>query len=287
MAGGLIDWDLLDALSTPPAMSQPAMWNAFADRYNGYVAMQADYTRLQIAAMKISPDDTVVDVGAGPGRITLQAAEKARLVTAIDVSRDMLDHLEANVAARRLRNVRPLHLSWDEVVPGDNVPLHDIVVASRSPAMRDLKKLDALARKYVFVMTFCGPSLKSFHDTLVAGIEPEPPRGSYRPAMAGHALAFNRLVDMGIEANVGYLPDGFSASWRDWDDLIAHFSWLRIPPDGLDRFRNNIAPYLTQDTAGLHLRMETRTAVIWWKKDSRLPDAGPSAIQHLTAVGER
>lgn len=280
MARGLIDWELLDALTTSPALSQPAMWNAFADRYNGYVAMQEDYTRLQIAAMKISPDDTVVDVGAGPGRITLQAAEKARLVTAIDVSRDMLDHLEANVAARGLQNVRPLHLSWDEVVPGDNVPLHDIVVASRSPAMRDLKKLDALALKYVFVMTFCGPSLKSFHDTLVAGIEPEPlcGNGGYRSPMAGYALVFNRLIDMGIEANVGYLPDGFSGSWCGWDDLIAHFSWLRIPPDRLDRFRNNIAPYLTQDTAGLHLRMETRTAVIWWKKDPRLPDAGPSAI---------
>lgn len=276
---GLIDWDLLDALSTPPAMSQPAMWDAFAGRYNGYAALQADYTRLQIAAMKIGPDDTVVDVGAGPGRITLQAAEKAGQVTAIDVSRGMLDHLEANVAARGLRNVRALHLPWVEVVPGGNVPLHDIVVASRSPAMRDLKKLDALARKYVFVMTFCGPSLKTFHDTLMAGIEPDPPRGGYRPAMAGHALTFNRLVDMGIEANVGHLPDGFSASWRGWDDLIAHFSWLAIPPDRINRFADNIAPYLTQDEAGLHLRMETRTVVLWWKKDPRLPDAGPSAIQ--------
>lgn len=279
MANGLIDWDLLAALSTSPAMSQPAMWDAFAARYNGYAALQAEYTRLQIEAMKIGPEDTVADIGAGPGRITLQAAQRAGSVTAIDVSREMLDHLEANVAARGLRNVHPLHLSWHDVVPGENVPLHDIVVASRSPAMRDLRKLDALARKYVFVMTFCGPSLKSFHDELVAGIEPDQPRGSggYRPAMAGHALVFNRLIDMGIEANVGYLPDGFSASWRDWDELLAHFAWLAIPPDRIDRFRKNIGPYLTQNANGLHLRMETRTVVIWWKKDPRLPDAGPSA----------
>lgn len=273
----LIDWDLLDALSMPPAMSQPGMWDAFADRYNGYVALQADYTRLQIDAMRIGPDDTLVDVGAGPGRITLQAARKARAVTAIDVSRGMLDHLEANVAAHGLRNVHTVHLPWDEVVPVGNVPLHDIVVAARSPAMRDLRKLDALARKYVFVMMFCGPSLKGFHDTLVAGIEPDPPRAGYRPAIAGHALVFNRLVDMGIEANVGYLPDGFSASWRDWDELIAHFAWLAVPPERIDRFRDNIAPYLNQDSAGLHLRMETRTVVVWWKKDPSLPDAGPSA----------
>jgi SAM-dependent methyltransferase len=278
MANGLIDWDLLDALSTSPAMSQPAMWDAFAARYNGYAALQEDYTRLQVDAMKIGPGDSVADVGAGPGRITLQAAQGAGAVTAIDVSREMLGHLEANVVARGLRNVSTIHLSWDEVVPGENVPLHDIVVASRSPAMRDLKKLDALARKYVFVMTFCGPSLKNFHDALVAGIEPKPPRGGgYRPAMAGHALVFNRLIDMGIEANVGYLPDGFSASWRDWDALLAHFAWLGIPPDRVDRFRKNIEPYLTQDGSGLHLRMETRTVVVWWKKDARLPDAGPSA----------
>lgn len=264
---GLIDWELLAAMNMPAAMSQAPMWDAFADRYNGYASLQQDYTRLQVDALGLSPADTLLDVGAGPGRITVPAAGAALSVTALDVSRPMLDHLERNAAAAGLRNVHALHLPWDQVEAGKTVPVHDVVVASRSPAMRDLDKLDALARRAVYVMLFAGPSLKSFHDTLVAGIEPAPaaptPR---RQAIAGHALVFNRLVDMGIEANVSYVPDGFSRRFSDWDELIGSFGWLGIPAKHEGRFRENIRPYVQAEDGGLLLRMETRTAIVWWKK---------------------
>lgn len=265
--GGLIDWELLDRLITPPTFAQSPMWDAFADRYNGYVALQSEYTRLQIDLMDLAADETVLDVGAGPGRIAIPAAAMARSVTALDVSRPMLDHLERNARSAGRDNIRALNLSWSDVRPGENVEMHDVVVASRSPAMNDLGKLDALARKRAYIMIFAGPSLKSFHDSLVAGIEPEPPAAGGRPSpMPGHALIFNRLTAMGIEVNVRFIPDGFSHAFRDWDDLLQSFSWLGVPKEAEARFRENIAPYLTERGSGLELRMETRTAVLWWDK---------------------
>lgn len=270
--GGLIDWDLLDRLITPPAMAQSPMWDAFADRYNGYTALQSEYTKLQIDAMDLTASDTVLDVGAGPGRIAVPAAAKARAVTALDVSQAMLDHLERNARSASRGNISALNLSWQDVRPGENVELHDIVVASRSPAMNDLRKLDALARKRAYVMIFSGPSLKSFHDSLVAGIEPDPPSANMRPSpMPGYALVFNRLVAMGLEVNVRFIPDGFSHIFRDWASLLEGFSWLGIPAEAETRFRRNIQPYLTENENGIELRMETRTAILWWDKARSTP----------------
>lgn len=265
--GGLIDWDLLDRLITPPNFSQSPMWDAFADRYNGYIALQSEYTRLQIDLMNIGVGDTVLDVGAGPGRITVPAAAKAQSVTALDVSRPMLDHLERNARDAGRDNIRVLNLAWQDVRPDENVAKHDIVVAARSPAMRDLRKLDALARKRAYVMLFCGQSLKSFHDSLVVGIEPEPPAPPKRPSpMPGYALVFNRLTAMGLEVNVQFIPDGFSQTFRDWQALLTSFAWLGIGTAAEARFRENIMPYLTETDQGIALRMETRTAVLWWDK---------------------
>lgn len=265
--GNLIDWDLLDRLLTPPVFAQSPMWDAFADRYNGYVAMQSEYTGLQIDMMNIGVDETVLNVGAGPGRIAIPAAARARSVTALDVSRPMLDHLERNARQAGRDNIRRLDLAWQDVEPDGNVEVHDIVVAARSPAMNDLRKIDALARKRAYVTLFSGPSLKCFHDSLVAGIEPAPPSAAAKPTpMPGYALVFNRLVAMGLEVNVGFVPDGFSQVFPDWDAVLDGFSWLGIGKTDEPRFRDNIAPYLSQTQDGLALRMETRTCILWWDK---------------------
>lgn len=264
--GNLIDWELLSQLLTPPGFAQAPMWDAFADRYNGYVAMQADHARLQVELMEITADDTVLDVGAGPGRLSIPAAARARSVTALDVSPLMLERLERNARNRGCDNIRTLNLDWADVRPGENVEIHDIVVASRSPATRDLAKINALARKRAYIMTFSGPSLKDFHDSLVAGIADTPPPAARPFAMPAHALTFNRLTTMGLEVNVRFIPDGFRAVFADWRDLFESFGWLGIAKADETRFRENIAPYLSETETGTELCMETRTVVMWWDK---------------------
>lgn len=264
--GNLIDWDLLDRLLTPPVFARSPMWDAFADRYDGYVAMQSEFTELQIDLMEIGPDDTLLDVGAGPGRIAIPAAARARSVTALDVSRPMLDHLARNAKRAGCDNIRRVALAWQDVEPGGNVEVHDIVVAARSPATHDLRKIDALARKRAYVMLFSGPSLKCFHDSLVAGIEPVSPAEPRPSPMPGYALIFNRLVAMGVEPSVRFVQDGFSRVFQDWDAVLEGFSWLGIAERDLPRLRDNIAPYLRETAEGLALRMETRSCVLWWDK---------------------
>lgn len=265
MHAKLIDWQLLMQLTWPPTIGRAAMWDGFARRYDGYARLSEPYVAPQLAALALQPGETLLDVGAGPGRLAIPAALQGAKVTALDVSASMLGELQRNAQAAGAGNIDTVELAWEDVRPGDNLQPHDVVLLSRSPAMRDLAKVDALARRAAYVMVYSGRSLKSFHDELVAGIEPAPPVQE-RPGLMSYVLVFNQLIDMGIEAHVDYLPDGFDKWYPDEDAAVADFAWLDLPAGSEARFRANLAPWLQPEAGGLRLKMETRTAVVWWRK---------------------
>ncbi|MGO9877426.1 MAG: class I SAM-dependent methyltransferase [Acidimicrobiia bacterium] len=59
-----------------------------------------------LVAMGLSPNATVVDLGAGTGQFVLAAAPIARRVVAVDVSPVMLDHLRAKLERDGIHNVK-------------------------------------------------------------------------------------------------------------------------------------------------------------------------------------
>ena len=87
---------------------------------------------------------TVVDLGSGSGQLTLQLAEEAGKVTAVDVSEPMLEKLEERAAAAGLENIEtqqvPLQsldmpdLSADLIVT--NYALHHLRHAEKAELLR-------------------------------------------------------------------------------------------------------------------------------------------------------
>jgi SAM-dependent methyltransferase len=263
----LIRWDVLAELMAPRPMPGREMWGRFARKYDGFARLETEFTRHQIDAMHLAPDETVLDIGAGPGRITIPAARLAGRVTALDTSGPMLDVLAENARSAGLENITPLHLRWEDVVIGQNVERHDVVVASRSPGVRDLRKLDEAAVRRAYVMLFAGASLKEFHDELLDGIqEPPPPRPRMRGILSAAALVFNQLCDMDIDANVTYVPDGFTRWYGSREEAYADLSWLKVPPEHLDRFHRNVEPHFRPENGGVRLLRETKTVIVWWSK---------------------
>lgn len=66
-------------------------------------------SRQFLDCLDLRPGMRVLDVGAGPGRLTIPAAERVGPqgeVVALDVQAAMLDRLRARAAARGLRNIR-------------------------------------------------------------------------------------------------------------------------------------------------------------------------------------
>lgn len=100
----------------------------------------------------ITPESTVLDVGAGTGRHTLQLAPRVSQVTAVDPSEAMLSLLRQDAEARGLQNVRVVQSDW---MTADVEP-HEIVICSHvlypiADVVPFIEKLEAYATARVYV----------------------------------------------------------------------------------------------------------------------------------------
>jgi len=88
----------------PSPLAAPEPWNLVAE---GYVAENlASFEAFAREALRWVPaTGDVLDVAAGPGSLTLQAAQTARQVHAVDFAPAMLEQLNARAAAAGISNV--------------------------------------------------------------------------------------------------------------------------------------------------------------------------------------
>ena len=250
-------------------------WDDHADFYNEMAMMELPYTDRQLDCLEIQPTDTVLDVGCGPGRISILSARRAKRVTSLDASARMLEHLREN--AQRLGvsgKIDTILIDWFDAVPEVDVQKHDIVIASRTEAMRDLEGLTRLARKYAAVMGWANaPSIPEIINRLYDGVQEErygAQGGPPRTREQGYNQIFERVYSLGYEPNVKILPDGFTKFFANVEEALSFFWGLRpgLVEDRRGRLRENLEPYLKTEPDGrVTFLIETRSCVIWWNPE--------------------
>ena len=144
-----------------------------------------------VAALDLEGCATLLDVGCGPGTIALTVAPRLEHVYGLDYSPGMLTAFVAEARARGLTTATPILRAWED--DWADIPVCDVVVASRSTAVPDLEaavlKLDSKARKRVYlsypadgrlpadeVRRAIGRDDASAPDYLSRGRDPAPPR---------------------------------------------------------------------------------------------------------------
>lgn len=252
-------------------------WNEQADFYNKFVFCELEDTKTYLDTVGILPDDTVLDVCCGPGRISVVAAQRARQVTAFDAAEKMLAAAQSHIKDRGLDNVELRLLDWNHVLPGQNVSKHDVVIASRNPAMFEVEKLSALANKKVVLQIFAdAPSIPSLVDVLYAGCGEEPgrvrcPSGPGGSGGSGGKPGFmglvNRAYDAGYLPNVRIMPERFRKTFATREEAVA---WVcSIKPERAAGFEErvalNVEPFLSETAGGVEFCIATRAAIIWWE----------------------
>jgi hypothetical protein len=253
---------LAQNLAAPTPLPAPVDW---AETYDRLTQMEVQFTPLQLGVLQLTRDLTVLDVGAGSGRLAIPMARSAKSVTALDRSAELLHRCDSHAREALVSNVVTHQADWDALVPGRDLPKHDVVVAARFNGEMDLMKLDAAANKLVYVQIFSGPSTKALYNALLEGIvAPEP---EAEVTQSGVVAMFNELAELGIEANVTHLPTGFARWYRDEQEALADFDWLGVADALRPLLDSNIRRFLVAvPHGGFRFVFETKCTIVWWRK---------------------
>ncbi len=264
-----IDWTLLrdNAMQQKARRTKgPEDWDKRADSFSKRTR-NTDYIDLFLAELPLHPSSTVLDIGSGPGTLSLPIAKKVRQVTAVDFSAEMLKILDQRAEDEGCPNIATIHCAWEDDWKQSALVPHDIAIASRSIGVKDLKqailKINAFAKQAVFISDRINPT----------PFEAEAYQAIGRPFTTGpdYIYTLNLLYSLGIHANVKVLRSQPTAVYKDIEAALASYDWMF--DDLSEEERQKLTAYIesniqeqTEDRIVVRRRSPIQWALLWWKK---------------------
>ena len=251
-------------------------WDKRAKEFNKSWMQNRERAEKQIANLDLKPEYTVLDVGAGTGRLAIPIARHVKSVTAIDQSEGMLACLQENMEKEGITNIVCVNKRWEDVEVGVDIEPHDVVMACHSLGMLDIQeavaKMDAASRKYVYILSSAGRGMGNGEEEgLWKTIYGE--RGHRTRAWGSDYMFFcNLLHDMKIYANVDIRDAESEQRYESLDDAVTKWKEMRdIPAEKEDVLREHLSKILVEDdgTGTLCLKRKSKSATIWWQKAER------------------
>lgn len=149
----------------------------------------------------VAPERTVMDVGAGGGRLALPLALRCRSVVAVEPSASMAAVLSQTAEEYGIKNVSLVQARWEEarVEPADVVLCAHVVYTVRDIA-NFLRKLDSHTRRLVLIVLYNAPPQSQIYplwQTL---------HGKERRPLPSLRELEEVLAELRIEAQVDALP---------------------------------------------------------------------------------
>ncbi|PIE56704.1 MAG: SAM-dependent methyltransferase [Desulfobulbus propionicus] len=196
-------------------------WNERADSFAKRTA-NSIYVQQVIDSLAPQADWTLLDVGCGPGTLGLPLAEKVAQVTGLDFSPRMLEIFEQRRSALHLNNIALQQLAWDDDWEAAGVGPHDVVLASRSMAVKDLRKsLEkltrmALQRVVVTDKVRHGPFDPDAFTAVGRKLENGP----------DYIYTVNVLYQMGYLPEVQYIRLEETMTYESFDDAFTSYAWM-------------------------------------------------------------
>lgn len=223
--------------------------------------------RIRAAGLPFGAEDTVLDIGSGPGVLAVPLAGKVRAVTAVEPSETMLELMAKHCAQENISNIRAVCSNWEDLAP-NALPEHDYVIASYSLNMPDIRPalaaMDRCARKKVYLYWFCG--LASWEKLLV-DLYPVVYGRPFCPQPKSDIL-YGVLSQLGISADVEDLADtSFDRVFPDLTAAVADLRRrLRLTESSFDHVLADYvrSHYRKADDEGWIFRDETHYVCISW-----------------------
>ena len=218
---------------------------------------------------QVTPENSVLDVGAGTGRFSLALAPLVREVTALEPNASMLNYLSTEIKARGVTNINVLQSSWEDA-PADLRA--DVVICSHVlyPILEIvpfLKKLHAASEQACFISmransldALTAPLWRHFH-------------GDERQQPPGYIHALDVLYELGIYAQVEVvlLPFAFKyPSLRDAEEELLDQLILEDNVQTRQELRGLLENWLIEGEGGTWSSPEATMAqaILWWRRNT-------------------
>ena len=250
-----------------------AAWDRRAAAYRRVTRGEKEATRLELEILNLQGGETVLDVGAGTGRLAVPIAMTAAHVTALDPSEGMLNVLRERMAAEGLTNYSCVKMRLEDAVIGRDIEPHDLVIAAFSLGFYDLaaalEKLDSAATRAVHLFWHAGEWRGPEEMALYRAVFGE--EATMRKGYPDYIFPVNILHDAGIYPNVRI----YNAVWETVYDSPeeAARTWVAMHNprmEDLSPVRDYFARVLYRDEAGKYVETTRRpTAAVWWEKEGR------------------
>ena len=192
-------------------------WAPFSERFRPE-PQNSDDPVMQRLLLEIRPEHTVLDVGAGGGRLALPVSMQCREVVAVEPSESMGAILEQEARRVERNNIRLVPSTWEEAeVEAADVVLCVQVLYTVRDVVPFLRKLEAHAREKVLVVLYENPPQFQAHP-LWPGVH-----GEERLKLPCLRELMSVLWEMGIFPDLEMLtpqePRGFDSLYRAMEQM--------------------------------------------------------------------
>ena len=157
---------------------------------------------LEIIASYVEPEDVVIDVGGGAGRVSLPLAMRCREVINVEPSAAMGAGFTANAILAGITNASVIAGDWLTVTPpvGTTVALVNHVTYLTREIVPFIEKLELAGQRRVLI-TVNSPPPPSWHRVLYSLVH-----GETEEVVPGHAELLHVLWELGILPDIRVLP---------------------------------------------------------------------------------
>lgn len=238
----------------------------YAEKCNEAIlrADNIEQSRLQVSLMSLEPDETVLDIGAGVGRLSIAVAKTAKHVTAVEPSVKMVSYLKKNMQKANVANITILNKRWEEVQLGFDTQPHDVSIVAYSLTMPNLTealaKINDATKKRVYIIT---SATRLFDAELWKEVY-----GEAKPIWWLDHLYFSSvLLELGIYANVEIIEHPLELSYGSLNEAAE--DWARmylIPKEKRAILKRYLSKNLHKNNGKFTVLRNSRTAILWWKK---------------------
>ena len=213
------------------------------------------------------PDTTVLDVGAGGGRLALPLALRCRHVTAVEPSPSMVEQLREGADEAGISNLSVVQANWEdaEVEPADLV-ICSHVVYGVVDIDHFVRKLDAHAQREVAVFAFMESPPSRFASFWRAVYREE------RLNMPALPELLQVLWQLDIYPNVEMLPADARSAFENREDAlrqVASFLWVVPGSEEEERLLAAANELLEEDEDGFRIKGAKfrPNGLVTWKPD--------------------